>query len=112
MKIDYSNRDACKACRLRERCTKTFRRVSRLENEAVLDGMAARLAARPDVLDRRRDSVEHPFDTIKQWMNQGAFLRRRLDNVRGEVSLTALAYNIKRAITIVRVPGRIAAAKA
>lgn len=112
VKIDYSNRDACKACHLRERCTKTFRRVSRLENEAVLDRMAARLAARPDILDRRRESVEHPFGTIKQWMNQGAFLMRRLDNVRGEFSLTALAYNIKRAITIVGVPDLIAAIRA
>jgi len=112
VKIDYSNRGACKGCRLRERCTGTFRRVSRLENEAVLDRMAARLAARPGILDRRRESVEHPFGTIKQWMNQGAFLMRRLDNVRGEFSLTALAYNIKRAITIVGVPGLIAAIRA
>lgn len=73
----------------------TYRRVSRLENEAVLDRMAARLDARPEILDWRRESVEHPFGTIKQWMNQGAFLMRRLDNVRGEFSLTALAYNIK-----------------
>ncbi|WP_309761656.1 hypothetical protein [Agrobacterium pusense] len=68
VKIDYVNRDACKACCLRERRTKSFRRVSRLENEAVLDRMAARLAARPEVLDQRRESVEHPFGTIKQWM--------------------------------------------
>lgn len=112
VKIDYSNRDACKACHLSDRCTKTFRRVSRLENEAVLDRMAARLTARPEVLDQRRESVEHPFGTIKQWMNQGAFLMRRLENVRWEFSLTALAYNIRRAITIVGVPGLIAAVRA
>lgn len=34
---------------------------------------------------------------------------RRLDTVRGEFSLTVLAYNIKRAITIVGVQGLIAA---
>jgi hypothetical protein len=90
VKVDYTNRAACKVCNLRERCTRRFRRVSRLENEAVLDRMAARLAARPDILDRRRESVEHPFGTIKHWMNQGAFLTRRLDNVRGEFSLTTL----------------------
>lgn len=112
VKIDYVNRDACKACSLSERCTKSFRRVSRLENEAVLDRMAVRLAARPDVLDQRRESVEHPFGTIKQWMYQGAFLMRRLENVKGEFSLTALAYNIKRAITLVGVPGLIAAVTA
>jgi transposase len=112
VKINYSNREACRACPLRSRCTKTYRHVSRLENEAVLDRMAVRLAARPEVLDQRRTCVEHPFGSIKQWMPQGAFLMRRLENVRGEFSLTALAYNIRRAITLVGVPGLIAAAKA
>lgn len=73
--------------------------------------MAARLALRPDVLDQRRNSVEHPFGTIKQWMGQGTFMMRRLENVRGEFSLTALAYNIRRAITLVGVTGLIAAAR-
>ena len=72
--------------------------------------MAARLAARPEILRIRRETDEHPFGSIKQWMNQGAFLMRRLENVRGEFSLTALAYNIRRAITLVGVPGLIAAA--
>ena len=112
VKIDYANRNACKACALKPRCTKSFRRVSRLENEAVLDRVAARLAARPEVLDQRRESAEHPFGSIKQWMGQGAFLMRRLENVRGEFSLTALAYNVRRAITLVGVQGLIAAAKA
>ena len=112
VKIDYANRDACTACAMKPRCTRSFRRVSRLENEAVLDRMAARLALRPDILAQRRNSVEHPFGTIKQWMGQGAFLMRRLDNVRGEFSLTALAYNIRRAITLVGVPGLIAAVRA
>ncbi len=44
---------------------RTYRHVSRLENEPVLDLMAARLAARPDILDRRCETVEHPFGTIK-----------------------------------------------
>jgi len=75
--------------------------VSRLENEAVLDRMQARLAQRPEVLDRRRETVEHPFGTIKQWMNQGAFLMRGLEKVRAEFSLTALAYNLRRVLNIV-----------
>ena len=82
----------------------------RYENEAVLERMADRLAARLDVLDRRRESVEHPFGSIKQWMGQGAFLTRRLGNVRAEFSLTALAYNMRRAINLVGVPAMIAAA--
>ncbi len=111
-KIDYSNPAACPTCPLRARCTTNVRRVSRLENEAVLDQMAARLKARPQLLDRRRETVEHPFGSIKQWMNQGAFLMRGLDNVRGEFSLTALVYNLRRALNIVGVGAMTAAVRA
>ena len=102
-KIDYANRAACLVCPIRARCTNGYRKVSRLENEAVLDRMAARLKARPEVLDRRRETVEHPFGSIKQWMNQGAFLMKGLDKVRAEFSLTALAYNLRRALNILGV---------
>src|SRR5689334_24431662 len=71
--------------------------------------MQARLAQRPDILDRRRETVEHPFGSIKQWMNQGAFLMRGLEKVRGEFSLTALAYNLRRVLNIVELPKLIAA---
>jgi transposase len=101
-KINYVNKLACDDCAIRSRCTAgKFRTVSRLENEAVLDRMQARLAKRPDVLDRRRETVEHPFGSIKQWMNQGAFLMRGLRKVRAEFSLTALAYNLRRVLNIV-----------
>ena len=101
-KINYTNQLACDDCAIRSRCTGgRFRTVSRLENEAVLDRMQARLAKRPDILDRRRESVEHPFGTIKQWMNQGAFLMRGLEKVRAEFSLTALAYNLRRVLNLV-----------
>ena len=110
-KIDYSNPQACPACPLRPRCTTGRRRVSRLENEAVLDRMAERLRTRPDLLDRRREIVEHPFGSIKQWMGQGAFLTRGLDGVRAEFSLTALAYNIRRALNILGVGAMAAAAR-
>ncbi len=79
----------------------------RNENEAVMERMADRLATRPEVLDRRRESVEHPFGSTKQWMGQGAFLTRRLDHVRGEFSLTALAYNLRRAINLAGIPAMI-----
>ena len=101
-KINYVNKLACDGCEIRAQCTGgKFRTVSRLENEAVLDRMQARLEKRPGILDRRRETVEHPFGTIKQWMNQGAFLMRGLEKVRGEFSLTALAYNLRRVLNIV-----------
>lgn len=109
----YGNRAACRDCALKSRCTNsTFRKITRYANEAILERMAARLAARPGLLAERRESVEHPFGSIKQWMGQGAFLMRRLENVRGEFSLTALAYNIRRAINLVGVPALIDVARA
>ena len=77
-----------------------------------VDRMAQRLASRPDILDRRREIVEHPFGSIKQWMNQGAFLMRRLENVRAEFSLTALAYNLRRALNILGVEAMVRAVAA
>lgn len=62
-----------------------------MENEAVLDRTATRLAQRLGILDRRRETVEHPFSSIKQLMYQRAFLVRGPEKVRGEFSLTALA---------------------
>ena len=79
-KINYRNSQACQDCTIRSQCTgNRFRSVSRLKNEAVLDRMQARIAQCRDILDRRRETVEHPFGTIKQWMNQGAFLMRGLE---------------------------------
>jgi transposase len=112
-KINYINKLACDDCKVRSHCTGgKFRTVSRLENEAVLDRMQARLDKRPDILHRRRETVEHPFGTIKQWMNQGAFLMRGLEKVRAEFSLTALAYNLRRALNIVGFEQLIAAVAA
>ena len=75
-KIDYANPKACRVCPQRARCTNDVRSVSRFENEDALDRMAERLKARLQILDRRREIVEHPFGSIKQWMYQGAFLMR------------------------------------
>ena len=112
-RIQYVNRKGCRSCRLRPHCTAdTHRRISRYANETILERMAERLAARPDLLVRRGASVEHPFGSIKQWMGHGAFLTRHLENVRGEFSLTALAYNMRRAINLVGVPALVAAAAA
>jgi transposase len=99
-RIDYGAPKACRECPLRARCTNDVRSVSRLENEDVLDRMAERLKARPQILHRRREVVEHPFGSIKQWMYQGAFLTRGLENVRAEFSLTALVYNLRRALNV------------
>ena len=61
-KIDYANKEACCDCPLRPRCTDAgYRAVSRLEHEDALDRMAERLKARPDILDRRRETGRASF---------------------------------------------------
>ena len=52
---------------------------------------------------------EHPFGPIKRSMNQGYLLLRGLDKVAAEVSLTVLAYNIKRVINAVGLKAMIEA---
>ena len=109
----YSGQGVCRGCALKAKCTTAgFRQLTRYANEAILERMADRVAARPELQDIPRQTVEHPYGSIKQWMNQGAFPMRGLENVRGEFSLTALADNIRRAITLVGIPALIAAVRA
>ena len=67
------------------------------------------MQAEPDKVKRRKSIVEHPFGTIKHSMGQGYFLTRGLSGVRTEISLTMLAYNIKRVVGLKGVPELLAA---
>lgn len=92
----------CQTCPLRSKCTTgTERRISRWEREHLIDGMGSRLGSDPDPMTLRRCTVEHPFGTIKAWMGATHFLTRRLKNVRSEMALNVLAYNIKRMINLI-----------
>lgn len=48
----------------------------------------------------RRQTIEHVFGTLKAWMSNTPFLTKTLKNVRTEMSLSVLAYNMKRMIQI------------
>ena len=48
----------------------------------------------------RRQTVEHPFGTIKAWMGATHFLTRTIERVSTEMSLHVLAYNMKRVIKL------------
>jgi hypothetical protein len=74
--------------------------VARWEHEAVLDEMQARLDQAPEMMRIRRQTVEHPFGTIKAWMGATHFLTRTIGRVSTEMSLHVLAYNIKRVIKL------------
>jgi Transposase DDE domain len=69
----------------------------------VLDRMQDRLECMPDAMLIRRQTVEHPFGTIKAWMGSTHFLMKTLEKVRTEMSLHVLAYNLKRMINILGV---------
>ena len=72
----------------------------RLPHEAVIDAMQRRLDLAPASMRSRRKTVEHPFGTIKAWTGSAHLLTRRLKNVKTEISLHVLAYNLKRVIAI------------
>lgn len=109
--IRYYWTTACSRCQIKSRCTrnKEYRRITRWVHEELLERMEERVKANGELVKRRKQIVEHPFGTIKFWNDQRHFLMRGLENVRGEFSLSALAYNIKRAITLVGVSGLVAA---
>ena len=109
--IRYYRASGCNACPLRSRCTRNQanRTITRLAFEAVQERMAARVAARPEILRARKGIIEHCFGTLKRGWGFDHFLCRGLRKVGVEMSLAALAYNLKRAINLLGVPALLAA---
>lgn len=100
-RIFYYNRAACRACALRAQCTSGACRVLlRRPNEAVVERAAQRAAARPDLVARRKEIVEHVFGTLRQW-GHDTFLMCGLEKVRAEFSLSALVYNLRRVLNLI-----------
>jgi len=95
---------ACKDCSIKAQCTTgPERRIKRWEHEEVLDAMQARLDAAPEKMQLRRQTVEHPFGTLKAWMGATHFLTKTLPRVSTEMSLHVLAYNMKRVMNLLGV---------
>jgi hypothetical protein len=107
----YWDRASCQACALKPQCTPSVeRRVTRWEHEAVIEAMQRRMDLAPQSpMKLRRRIVEHPFGTIKAWMGHTHFLMKRLKNVKTEISLHILAYNLKRVMQILGTGPLIAA---
>lgn len=106
----YWDRASCQACALKDRCTPSIeRRVTRWEHEALIDALQRRMDLTPGTMRLRRRLVEHPFGTIKAWMGSTHFLMKRLPNVKTEIGLHVLAYNLRRVIAIIGAKPLIAA---
>ena len=83
--------------------------VTRAGYEGALDRMAQRVRDHPEIMQLRMQLAEHPFGTLKRAWHHGFFLCRGLKKVAAEMSLSVLAYNLKRAVNILGVPKLIAA---
>lgn len=91
----------CGQCEIKAQCTpSSARRVSRWEHEEILEAMQIRLDNAPDSMRIRRQTVEHPYGTLKAWMGSTHFLTKTLKRVSTEMSLHVLAYNLKRVMKI------------
>jgi transposase len=104
----YYNVAACRECPLRGRCTKgRYRKIQRHEHQDSIDRMRRRMAADPDAYKRRAALVEHPFGTLLFWRGGRALLCRGLAKARAEFALSALGYNLTRAINLLGVSGLV-----
>src|SRR5512132_292343 len=113
MTLDIYWSSACPRCPIKAQCTTgSKRRVRRWVHEAVIDAMQERLDRDPEKMHVRRQTVEHPFGTIKYWMGATHFLMKTLERVRTEMSLHVLAYNLKRVMQLLGIGGMIAAMRA
>jgi transposase len=111
--VDIYWSSACPQCPIKAQCTTSkYRRIRRWQHEAVLEAMQLRLDRQPEMMRVRRQTVEHPFGTIKHWMGATHFLTKSLARVRSEMSLHVLAYNLKRVMSILGITETIQAMRA
>ncbi len=92
----------CRVCSMKPQCSnsKQPRRITRWIHQNRLEKMEKQLSSMPESVLIRKQTVEHPFGTIKCWMGATHFLTRRFKNVSTEMSLHVLAYNLRRMMSI------------
>jgi hypothetical protein len=101
---------ACQKCSLKSQCTTgPERRIPRWEHEHLLEAVQQRLDANPQAMRQRRETVEHPFGTMKARMGATHFLTKTLPKVAAEMALSVLAYNLTRVMNIVGIQPLMAA---
>ena len=97
----YSSSKACLKCPERSKCiTYSAKRIPRLFYQDTLDIVDARTKNNPEFYKKRKKMIEHPFGTVKRIWGFIQFLCRTKPKVGAEMSLTYLAYNLRRTINI------------
>ena len=95
---------ACRTCPIKAQCTTgPERRITRWEHEHVVEAVQKRLDHNPQAMRVRRETVEHPFGTLKMRMGATHFLCKTLPKVATEMALCVLGYNLTRVMNIVGV---------
>jgi transposase len=101
---------ACRYCAIKSRCTTgKDRKISRWEHEHVVEAVQRRLDEHPEKMRQRRETVEHPFGTIKARMGATHFLMKTLPRVASEMALHVLGYNLTRVMNIMGIGPLMAA---
>src|ERR1700685_1164779 len=103
----------CHSCAIKPTSpTGKERRVSRWEHEHILEAVQRRLDEHPEKMRQRRETVEHPFGTIKARMGATHFLMKTLPRVASEMALHVLAYNLTRVMNLMGIQPLMAAMRA
>jgi transposase len=102
--------NTCQSCAIKHQCTTgKERRITRWEHEHLIEAVQKRLDENPHAMRTRRETVEHPFGTIKARMGATHFLMKTLPRVAAEMALHVLAYNMTRVVNIMGTKPLIAA---
>jgi hypothetical protein len=105
--------NVCQSCAIKPICTTgKERRITRWEHEHILEAVQRRLDEHPEKMRQRRETVEHPFGTIKARMGATHFLMKTLPRVASEMALHVLAYNLTRVMNIMGIRPLMAAMRA
>ncbi len=99
----YQNFEACSNCPVKDKCSngEKGRLIQDRPFQRIADEVDRRTEEFLDMYKIRKQTVEHPFGTIKRAFGFSYFLTRRTESVRTESLLHFLVYNMKRAINIV-----------
>jgi transposase len=105
--------NACQSCAIKHSCTTgKERRITRWEHEHILEAVQRRLDEHPEKMRQRRETVEHPFGTMKHRMGATHFLMKTLPKVASEMALHVLAYNLTRVMNMIGIQPLMAAMRA
>jgi transposase len=113
--VIYATRSpsTCGQCPAKGQCTAGAQRyLSRHQDEAVYERTQARLADHPEMMALRRQTVEHPFGTIKERiLGNARLLMRGLAGATAELNLAILVFNFRRVRNLLGTAGTLQAAR-